>query len=101
MAPVAGSAREVTEDAAGTVDPLLLAGLSVVVTGTLEAFTRDGAKEALEARGAKVAGSVSGRTSLVVAGESPGSKVTKATELGVPVLDEAAFLVLLREGRTG
>jgi DNA ligase (NAD+) len=101
VAPVAGSAREVTEDAAGTVDPLLLAGLSVVVTGTLETFTRDGAKEALEARGAKVAGSVSGRTSLVVAGESPGSKVTKATELGVPVLDEAAFLVLLREGRTG
>lgn len=101
VAPVAGTMREITEDAAGTIDPLLLVGLSVVVTGTLEAFTRDGAKEALEARGAKVTGSVSGRTSLVVAGESPGSKVIRATELGVSVLDEAAFLELLREGRRG
>jgi DNA ligase (NAD+) len=101
VAPVAGTMREVTEDAAGAVDPLLLVGLNVVVTGTLETFTRDGAQAALEARGAKVAGSVSGRTSLVVAGESPGSKVTKAHELGVPVLDEAAFLALLREGPRG
>jgi len=98
ITPVAGTAREVTEDAAGSVDPLLLAGLTVVVTGTLETFTRDGAKAALEARGAKVAGSVSARTSFVVAGESPGSKVAKADDLGVPVLDEAAFLTLLREG---
>jgi DNA ligase (NAD+) len=101
VAPQAGSVRTVTEDAAGTVDPLLLAGLSVVVTGTLETFTRDGAKAALEARGAKVAGSVSGRTSLVVAGASPGSKVTRAEELGVPVLDEGAFLALLRDGWSG
>jgi len=98
VAPVAGSAPQVSEDAAGSVDPLLLAGLSVVVTGTLERFTRDEAKAALEARGAKVAGSVSGRTSLVVAGASPGSKVAKAEELGVPVLDEEGFLALLREG---
>ena len=98
VAPVAGSTRQVSEDAAGSVDPLLLAGLSIVVTGTLERFTRDEAKAALEARGAKVAGSVSGRTSLVVAGASPGSKVAKAEELGVPVLDEEGFLALLREG---
>jgi DNA ligase (NAD+) len=98
VAPVAGSTRQVSEDAAGSVDPLLLAGLSVVVTGTLERFTRDEAKAALEARGAKVAGSVSGRTSLVVAGASPGSKVAKAEGLGVPVLDEDGFLVLLRDG---
>jgi DNA ligase (NAD+) len=96
--PVAGSARIVSSDAAGTVDPLLLAGLNVVVTGTLEVFTRDEAKAALEARGAKVAGSVSGRTSVVIAGDAPGSKVAKAAELGVPVFDEAAFLTLLREG---
>jgi DNA ligase (NAD+) len=98
VTPVAGSTRPVSEDAAGSVDPLLLAGLSVVVTGTLERFTRDEARAALEARGAKVAGSVSGRTSLVVAGASPGSKVAKAEELGVPVLDEDGLLALLREG---
>ena len=79
-------------------DPTLLAGLTVVVTGTLEGHTREQAHAALEARGAKVAGSVSGRTSFVVAGASPGSKVTKAEQLGVPVLDEAGFERLLAEG---
>jgi DNA ligase (NAD+) len=88
----------VREDAAGTVVAGLLEGLTVVVTGTLAAFTRDGAKEALEVRGAKVAGGVSGRTSVVVAGEAPGSKVAKAEELGVPVLDEDGFLRLLAGG---
>jgi DNA ligase (NAD+) len=87
---------ERAEQAAGDVD--LLAGWTVVVTGTLEGFSRDEAKEALEARGAKVTGSVSRRTSAVVAGESPGSKLAKAEELGVPVLDEAAFEVLLERG---
>jgi DNA ligase (NAD+) len=72
--------------------------VDVVVTGTLEGFTRDEAKEALEARGAKVTGSVSKRTSAVVVGENPGSKLTKAEELGVPVLDEAAFRTLLETG---
>ncbi len=85
------------EDAEGA-DPELLAGLTVVVTGTLEGFTREQAHAALEARGAKVAGSVSGRTSYVVAGASPGSKVTKAEQLGVAVLDEDAFRRLLVEG---
>jgi len=97
VAPAAAATRADTGDAAGA-DPELLAGITVVVTGTLEAFTREEAHAALEARGAKVAGSVSGRTSLVVAGASPGSKVTKAEQLGVPVLDEEAFGRLLVEG---
>jgi DNA ligase (NAD+) len=80
------------------VDPELLAGWTVVVTGTLEGFTRDEAKAALEARGAKVTGSVSGRTSLVVAGTDPGSKRDKAEQLGVPVADEAGFEHLLAHG---
>jgi DNA ligase (NAD+) len=82
----------------GGVDRQLLAGSTFVVTGTLEGFSRDEAKEALEARGAKVTGSVSRRTSAVVAGENPGSKLAKAEELGVPVLDEPAFRVLLERG---
>jgi DNA ligase (NAD+) len=80
------------------VDPELLAGWTVVVTGTLEGFTRDEAKAALEARGAKVTGSVSGRTSLVVAGTDPGSKRDKAEQLGVPVAEEAGFEHLLAHG---
>lgn len=75
-----------------------LAGLTVVVTGTLEGFTRDGAKEAIVSRGGKAAGSVSKRTSYVVVGENAGSKETRARELGVPVLDEAGFLALLEGG---
>jgi DNA ligase (NAD+) len=84
------------EDADG--DATLLDGWTVVVTGTLEGFTRDEAKEALESRGAKVTGSVSGKTSAVVAGESPGSKRDKAEQLGVPILDEDGFLHLLDTG---
>ena len=80
------------------VDRGLLAGVTVVVTGTLEGFSRDEARAAVEDRGGKVAGSVSKKTTAVVVGESPGSKAQKAHELGVPVLDEAAFLRLLAEG---
>jgi DNA ligase (NAD+) len=87
---------EVDTDAGAGAD--LLAGWTVVVTGTLEGFTRDEAKEALEARGAKVTGSVSSRTDAVVVGENPGSKLAKAEDLGVPVLDEAAFRTLLDRG---
>jgi DNA ligase (NAD+) len=72
-----------------------LAGMTFVVTGTLEGFTRDEATQALTSRGAKVSGSVSGRTTAVIAGESPGSKLDKAESLGVPVLDEEAFAHLL------
>lgn len=75
--------------------PQLLAGKTVVLTGTLPSLSRDAAKEMLEAAGAKVAGSVSKKTSYVVAGAEAGSKLAKAEELGVPVLDEAGMLALL------
>jgi DNA ligase (NAD+) len=75
-----------------------LAGLTVVVTGSLEGFTRDEAKAALLERGAKAAGSVSKNTDFVVIGADPGSKADKARSLGRPILDEAGFRVLLREG---
>ncbi|MFA9444892.1 NAD-dependent DNA ligase LigA [Egicoccus sp. AB-alg6-2] len=88
---------ETTSGATGA-DAAMLEGWTLVVTGTLEDFTRDEAKEALEARGAKVTGSVSKRTTAVVAGENAGSKLTKAEELGLPVLDEAAFRHLLDTG---
>ncbi|MEU5752855.1 NAD-dependent DNA ligase LigA [Streptomyces sp. NPDC047829] len=78
--------------------PRPLEGLTVVVTGTLENFTRDGAKDALQSRGAKVTGSVSKKTSFVVVGDSPGSKYDKAMQLKVPVLDEDGFTVLLEQG---
>ena len=74
-----------------------LAGQTWVLTGTLEELTRDQAKVRLEYLGAKVAGSVSAKTSCVVAGSSAGSKLTKAQELGVAVLDEAEFLVKLAQ----
>ncbi|BBC32756.1 DNA ligase [Streptomyces graminofaciens] len=78
--------------------PRPLEGLTVVVTGTLERHTRDGAKEALQSRGAKVTGSVSKKTSFVVVGENPGSKFDKAMQLKVPVLNEDGFAVLLEQG---
>ena len=75
-----------------------LAGVTVVLTGGLEGYTRDEAAEAIQARGGKVSGSVSKKTSFVVAGENPGSKLDKAASLGVPVLDEAGLRILLSEG---
>ena len=78
--------------------PRPLRGLTVVVTGTLASHTRDGAKEALVSRGAKVTGSVSRKTDFVVAGDNPGSKYDKAVQLGVPVLDDSGFAVLLEQG---
>lgn len=87
-----------TQDEVTTTAPQTLAGLSVVVTGTLEHFTREGAREAIVARGGKAAGSVSKRTSYVVVGANAGSKETKARELGVPVLDEEGFRALLEHG---
>ncbi|TLQ43598.1 NAD-dependent DNA ligase LigA [Streptomyces marianii] len=78
--------------------PRPLEGLTVVVTGTLESYTRDGAKDALQSRGAKVTGSVSKKTSFVVVGDNPGSKHDKAMQLKVPVLDEDGFAVLLEQG---
>jgi DNA ligase (NAD+) len=83
----------------GDNQPKVLAGLTVVVTGTLEGFTREEAEAAIKARGGKSPGSVSNKTTAVVVGEGPGaSKITKAEELGVPVLDEAGFRELLDSG---
>ncbi|MBC7276039.1 MAG: NAD-dependent DNA ligase LigA [Nocardioides sp.] len=75
-----------------------LEGLTIVVTGSLEDFSRDGAKEAIIARGGKAAGSVSKKTDYVVVGESAGSKAAKAEELGLPILTEEAFKELLENG---
>ena len=79
------------------VEPTLV-GLTIVVTGSLAGFSRDEAKEAIIARGGKAAGSVSKKTSFVVAGDAPGSKYDKAVELGVPILDEDGFRALLADG---
>ena len=72
-----------------------LAGKTFVLTGTLPTYSRDEAKALIEARGGKVTGSVSKKTSYLVAGEKPGSKYDKAVSLGIPVLDEQALLALL------
>ena len=78
----------------------LLEGLTFVVSGTLDGFTRDEAQYAIVGRGGKVTGSVSKNTSALVAGESPGaSKVTRAESLGIPIVDEARFLEILERGR--
>ncbi len=75
-----------------------LTGLSIVITGTLPGYTREGAADAVTAHGGKVAGSVSRRTSFVVVGDNPGSKHAKAVALGVPILDADGFAVLLSDG---
>ena len=75
-----------------------LAGLTVVVTGSLEGFSRDEAKEAILARGGKASGSVSKKTDYVVVGPGAGSKEAKARDLGLPILDEAGFVTLLETG---
>ena len=86
------------EEQTGEAAPQTLAGLTFVLTGTLERHTRDEAKAALQAFGAKVSGSVSKKTSYVVAGAAAGSKLTKAEQLGVPVLDEEALDHILETG---
>jgi DNA ligase (NAD+) len=78
--------------------PRLLAGVTVVITGSLAELSRDEAAEAVRSAGGKVTGSVSKKTGFVVAGDNPGSKYDKAVEVGVPVLDEAGFRRLLAEG---
>ncbi|WP_309134928.1 NAD-dependent DNA ligase LigA [Cellulomonas sp.] len=88
----------VMEDAVDTATARTLEGLTVVVTGSLEGFSRDGAKEAIIARGGKASGSVSKKTDFVVVGENAGSKEAKAIELGLRILDEAGFVALLAGG---
>ncbi|MEQ4547858.1 NAD-dependent DNA ligase LigA [Nocardioides kribbensis] len=78
--------------------PRTLEGLTVVVTGSLEGYSRDSAKEAILSRGGKAAGSVSKKTDFVVVGANAGSKADKAEQLGLPVLDEEGFTRLLAEG---
>src|SRR5699024_5534482 len=82
-------ADEVTEEST------LLEGVTIVVTGTLETFTRDSAKEAILSRGGKATGSVSKNTDYLVAGANAGSKLDRAQQLGVTVLDEQGFRDLL------
>jgi DNA ligase (NAD+) len=89
------------EDARDTTVERTLEGRTVVVTGSLEGFSRDEAKEAILARGGKSAGSVSKKTDYVVIGANAGSKAAKAEELGVPVLDEDGFRRLLETGAGG
>jgi DNA ligase (NAD+) len=78
--------------------PKTLAGLTIVVTGSLEGYSRDGAKEAILTRGGKASGSVSKKTDFVVVGDNPGSKAENAAKLGVRILDEAGFTALLDGG---
>ena len=80
------------------VVPRTLEGLTLVVTGVLQAYTRDSVKEAIISRGGKASGSVSKKTDYVVVGENAGSKADKAEQLGVPVLDEEQFTLLLERG---
>ena len=87
------------EDDPAEAVPQTLAGLTFVLTGTLGRLTRKEAGDALKALGAKVSGSVSRRTSYVVAGASAGSKLTKAEQLGVPVLDEETLARILETGQ--
>ncbi|MBX6372086.1 MAG: NAD-dependent DNA ligase LigA [Acidothermus sp.] len=75
-----------------------LAGITVVVTGTLSRWSRDAATEAIQEAGGRAASSVSKKTDFVVVGENPGSKYDKALQLGIPILDEEAFAVLLEKG---
>ncbi len=86
-------------DASADEGPRPLEGVTVVITGTLSGYSRDSATEAVQGLGGKVSGSVSKKTTFVVAGDAPGaSKYDKALQLGVPLLDEEGFSALLREG---
>ncbi|ANW21836.1 NAD-dependent DNA ligase LigA [Streptomyces clavuligerus] len=94
----AAGVRMAEEGADEEQGPRPLEGVTVVVTGTLQDYTRDGAKEALQSLGAKVTGSVSKKTAFVVVGDNPGSKFDKAMQLKVPVLREDGFTLLLEQG---
>ena len=95
---VAAGVRTSDPEPEGSEGEQTLAGITVVITGTLDGYSRDEAKAAVEGLGGKVTGSVSKKTSALVTGGAPGSKLTKAESLGVPVLDEAGFAHLLASG---
>jgi DNA ligase (NAD+) len=88
---------DLTEQGARVDGPQPLSGKTFVITGTLPSLTREAARELVESRGGRVTSSVTRKTHYVVIGESPGSKADDAQRLGVPVLDEAAFLDLTRQ----
>ena len=90
-------ALEADPDAAPVLDVRPFAGKTVVLTGTLPTLARDDAKDRLEAAGAKVSGSVSKKTDFVIAGSDAGSKLEKAIELGITILDEPQFLAFLAQ----
>ena len=94
----AGVILRAPEEDQREVLPQTLEGVSVVVTGTIEGFSRESAEDAITSRGGKAVGSVSKKTSFVVVGENPGSKAAKAESLGVPILDGEGFVRLLEEG---
>jgi DNA ligase (NAD+) len=87
-----------TEAEGSRSEPQTLAGATIVITGSVPGFTRDEATAAASARGAKVTGSVSKKTTLLVAGESAGSKLDKAESLGVPIIPAESFHLLLEQG---
>ena len=92
---------EVPEDERAALDrPKPLSGRTYVITGTLAAMTREQAEAALTDLGGKVTGSVSKKTTAVIVGTDAGSKAQKAAQLGIPTLDEAAFLELLASSQT-
>ncbi|CAB4538844.1 MAG: NAD-dependent DNA ligase LigA [Actinobacteria bacterium] len=89
---------QLVENAKESTEPQTLAGLTLVVTGSLEDFTRDGVSEVIALHGGKTSSSVSKKTDFLVAGEAAGSKLAKAEELGVRVLNESEFKILLASG---
>ena len=91
---------QLVEVARESTEPQTLSGLTLVVTGSLEDFTRDGASEVIALHGGKTSSSVSKKTDYVIAGEAAGSKLAKAEELGVRVLNESEFKILLADGPT-
>jgi DNA ligase (NAD+) len=86
------------EEAGADDAPRPLAGVTVVITGSLTDYSRDSATEAVQTRGGKVTGSVSKKTNFLIAGDNPGSKYDKAVSLKVPILDDASLAVLLDRG---
>ena len=97
----AKSGVQLREEAKVSTLPQTLAGLTLVVTGSLNDFTRDGVNESIIERGGKSSSSVSKKTDFVVVGDSPGSKLAKAEELGIRVLNESQFKTLLAKGPEG